>query len=156
MKAAILRIPEITRPFTPSAGRLAPTIPPASAWEEDDGSPHHQVSRFQTMAPIRAAKITASTVSTPWAFRRSNWMMPLPTVWATRSSPPKNTGAAATKLKKAAQATAVTGESTRVETMVAMEFAASWKPLMKSKASATTMRPMTTARSMAGSRRGPR
>jgi hypothetical protein len=59
-------------------------------------------------------------------------------------------------LKKAAQATAVIGDSTRVDTTVAMEFAASWKPLMKSKASATTMRPMTTARSMAGSRVRPR
>ena len=37
---------------------------------------------------------------------------------------------AATKLKKAAQTTALPGESTRVDTTVAMEFAASWKPLM--------------------------
>jgi len=44
---------------------------------------------------------------------------------------------AATKLKNAAQATAKRGESTRVETTVAMEFAASWNPLMKSNASAT-------------------
>ena len=36
----------------------------------------------------------------------------------------------ATKLKKAAQTTASRGESTRVETMVAMELAASWKPLV--------------------------
>ena len=125
MKAAILRIPEITRPFTPSAGRVAPTIPPASAWEDEEGSPHHQVSRFQTMAPTSAAKMTERTISTPCPFSMSNWMIPLPMVWATRSSPPKKTGAAATKLKKAAQATAVIGDSTRVETMVAIEFAAS-------------------------------
>ncbi len=37
---------------------------------------------------------------------------------------------AATKLKNAAQTTACPGESTRVETTVAIEFAASWKPLM--------------------------
>ena len=37
---------------------------------------------------------------------------------------------AATKLKNAAQMTALPGESTRVETIVAIEFAASWKPLM--------------------------
>jgi hypothetical protein len=37
---------------------------------------------------------------------------------------------AATKLKKAAHATACMGVSTRVETTVAMELAASWKPLM--------------------------
>jgi hypothetical protein len=34
--------------------------------------------------------------------------------------------AAAAKLKKAAQSTAWPGDSTRVETTVAMEFAASW------------------------------
>src|SRR2546425_11937767 len=44
---------------------------------------------------------------------------------------------AATKLKKAAQTTACSGVSTRVETTVAIELAASWKPLMKSKTRAT-------------------
>ena len=52
--------------------------------------------------------------------------MSLPTVLAT-PVPKKN---AAMKLKKAAQATACSGDSTRVDTTVAMEFAASWKPLM--------------------------
>ena len=37
---------------------------------------------------------------------------------------------AAMKLKKAAQTTAWPGGSTRVETTVAIELAASWKPLM--------------------------
>ena len=36
----------------------------------------------------------------------------------------------ATKLKKAAQSTATRGDSTRVETTVAIELAASWNPLM--------------------------
>ena len=49
---------------------------------------------------------------------------------------------AATKLKNAAQSTAFCGESTRVETTVAIEFAASWKPLRKSKTSATRMMKM--------------
>ncbi len=80
-------------------------------------------------------------------------MIPLPIVAATLSSPPQSTGAAEMKLKKAAQATAMSGESTRVETTVAMEFAASWKPLMKSKASATAMSRTTMARSMGGARR---
>jgi hypothetical protein len=40
-------------------------------------------------------------------------------------------------LNTAAQITATPGESTRVETTVAMELALSWKPLMKSKISAT-------------------
>ncbi len=43
----------------------------------------------------------------------------------------------ATKLKNAAQSTAWYGFSTRVETTVAIEFAASWKPFMKSNASAS-------------------
>src|SRR5215813_3270797 len=43
---------------------------------------------------------------------------------------------AARKLNAAAQNTASRGESTRVETTVAMLLAASWKPLMKSNASA--------------------
>ncbi len=54
-------------------------------------------------------------------------------VFATAVPSPK----AATKLKNAAHSTAIPGDSTRVETTVAMEFAASWKPLMKSKVSAT-------------------
>jgi hypothetical protein len=44
----------------------------------------------------------------------------------------------ATTLKNAAQTTAWCGFRTRVETIVAIEFAASWKPFMKSKASASS------------------
>ncbi len=40
------------------------------------------------------------------------------------------------KLKNAAHSTACHGFSTRVATTVAIEFAASWKPLTKSKISA--------------------
>src|ERR1035437_51631 len=53
---------------------------------------------------------------------------PWPTVWAT---PVPNTKAA-TKLKNAAHSTAWPGDSTRVDTTVATELAASWNPLMKS------------------------
>ena len=58
--------------------------------------------------------------------------MPWPSVFATCVPRTK----AATKLKNAAQTTAFCGESTRVETTVAIEFAASWKPFRKSNASA--------------------
>ena len=44
---------------------------------------------------------------------------------------------------RAAQATAARGDSTRVLTTVAMELAASWKPLLKSNANATRMIAMT-------------
>src|SRR5689334_6259727 len=63
----------------------------------------------------------------------SSWIMPLPIVLATAVPSRK----AAAKLKKAAQTTASFGESTRVDTTVAMLFAASWKPFKKSKVSAT-------------------
>ena len=59
----------------------------------------------------------------------------LPTVLAT-AVPNRN---AATKLKKAAHSTACPGESTRVATTVAIELAASWNPLIKSKTSAMPM-----------------
>jgi hypothetical protein len=45
------------------------------------------------------------------------------------------------KLKKAAHATAICGFRTRVETMVAMEFAASCSPFRKSNSSAMPINP---------------
>ena len=62
-------------------------------------------------------------------------MRPDPIVFAT-AVPKRN---AATKLKNAAQKTAVKGESTRVDTTVAIEFAESCIPLMKSKTRAIAM-----------------
>ena len=46
---------------------------------------------------------------------------------------------AAMKFQNAAQATAVPGRRTRVDTTVEMELAQSWNPLMKSNRSATRM-----------------
>src|SRR2546425_2353187 len=66
---------------------------------------------------------------TTYCVTSSRRIMPLPMVLAT-AVPRKK---AATKLKNAAQITANLGESTRVETTVAMLLAASWKPLRKSK-----------------------
>ena len=104
----------------------APSSPPISACELDDGIPKYQVIRFQLIAPISAPKITrGSTIAVS--------TMPRPIVSATCR--PKNRNAM--KLKNAAQATAYCGRSTRVETMVAMELAASCRPLRKSNASAT-------------------
>ncbi len=72
------------------------------------------------MAPTSAAAAMASPVAPEGAA-----MMPLPTVSATRW--PRKAPA---KLATAASATATRGVSARVETEVAMEFAASWKPLV--------------------------
>ena len=61
--------------------------------------------------------------------------MPLPTVAATLRWKTKS----ATRLKKAANNTAVVGLRTPVETTVAIELAASWKPFMKSNATANAI-----------------
>ncbi len=81
------------------------------------------------MAPISAPKIT-------WLSTMPGWMMPVPIVAATCR--PKNRKAM--KLKKAAQMTAYCGGMTRVETMVAIELAASCRPLRKSNSSAMAIR----------------
>src|SRR6267154_2915198 len=95
------------------------------ACDEDEGSPAYQVMRFQAMAPSRPARMTVAS-TTAMSTR------PLPIVFATAVPNTKN----ATKLKTPAHTTAADGDSTRVDTTVAIEFAASWKPLMKSKMSA--------------------
>ena len=119
MKIAILTTPDVCTTARPPFEIPAPSSPPTSACEELDGMPYHQVMRFQAMAPPSAPTMTASSTI-------FGSMMPLPTVWATCSG--KTTKAM--KLKKAAHATARFGVSTRVDTIVAIEFAASWKPLM--------------------------
>ena len=85
-----------------------------SACDELVGNPKYQVIRSQMIAPRRPAKITPNVT----AFKS---IMPVPIVFATAVPNPN----AATKLKNAAQITACPGESTRVETIVAIEFAAS-------------------------------
>ena len=90
------------------------------ACEDDEGSPSHQVSMFQPIAPSRPA-VQMSRPSVPLG----GSMMPLPTVSATRV--PKK---APHRLATAAMATAARGVRARVETEVAMALAASWKPLV--------------------------
>ena len=75
--------------------------------------------RSHTIAPVSPPSTTAKVTILMS-------IIPEPTVLATAVPKTK----AATKLKKAAQMTALPGDRTRVETTVAMEFAASWKPLM--------------------------
>ena len=71
-----------------------------------------------------------------------------PIVFATATPKPNP----ATALKKAAQITAILGERTRVETTVAIAFAASFIPFRKSNRSARAMMKMT-RKSMEGDRR---
>ena len=90
------------------------------AWDDEDGRPFHQVSRFHPMAPTRAAP-TSQSPSMPSGAS----MIPLPTVWATLV--PKN---APTRFATAAISRAIRGVSARVDTDVAMAFAASWNPFV--------------------------
>src|SRR5580698_7444387 len=139
----VLERPLQTAADKPALAMPPPTSPPISACELLEGMPSPQVIRFQTIAPISAAKITCASITL-------GSMIPVPMVWATLSpNTPK-----ATKLKNAAHSTAYCGRSTRVETMVAIELAASCNPLRKSNSSATAINPIRTGRpSMASTAR---
>src|SRR6478736_4788764 len=83
---------------------------------------------FQPIAPSRPPRITCGSTMLCS-------IIPPPTALAT-ATPPVNSAA---KLKNAAQPTAASGLRTRVPTIVAMEFAESWNPLLKSKTNANAM-----------------
>src|SRR5260370_28963695 len=92
------------------------------AWDELVGRPRMSVIVFQVMAPRRPARRTfSSTIS----------MRPITLPMVLETAVPKTK--AAMKFEKAAQATARNGVSTRVETSVAMEVAASCQPFENSK-----------------------
>src|SRR3954468_14946012 len=130
MASSVLDKPLHTTAENPALASPPPSSPPIKACELLEGMPSAQVTRFQTIAPIRAAKITRSSMIT-------GSMIPVPMVLATWSPNTRN----ATKLKKAAHNTAYCGRSTRVDTMVAIELAASCNPLRKSNSSATAINP---------------
>src|SRR5688500_1834076 len=110
----------------PAFDIAAPAYPPMSACDELLGMPKYQVIRFQMIAPSRPPRITCGSTMLCS-------IIPPPTVFAT-ATPPVNRAA---KLNVAAHTTAASGLRMRVPTIVAMEFAESWKPLMKSKMKAT-------------------
>src|SRR5579875_1999394 len=93
----------------------APTSPPMSACDEDDGRPKYQVRRFHAMAPMTAAN-TSARPRLPWGAAT----MPLPTVPATRVDT-----AAPIKFRIADMPRATRGVSARVEIDVAIALAAS-------------------------------
>ena len=114
IKARVLFQPEGIITPNPPRAIAAPAYPPISACEEEVGRPQYHVSKSQRIAPSNPA---STTYWVTWC--RST--KPLPMVLAT-AIPSTN---AATKLKKAAHTTASFGDRTRVETTVAMLFAAS-------------------------------
>src|SRR5690349_6260452 len=128
--------------FTPPATHVAPISPPKSACDELDGSPRYQVVRFHKIAPTSPAKITTGLMSV------SSTSPPeiVFATWTERNAP--------TRLRTPAITTATLGRSAPVAIEVAMAFAVSWKPFVKSKINAvrtttTTIRDSYTAASFA-------
>ena len=108
----------------PAATKAEPTTPPISACDDEEGRPKYHVARFQAIAPTRPAKTIEGVI-------RSACTIPLAIVAATASD-----RKAPTKFSAAARPTATRGGIARVEIEVATALAVSWKPLVKSKASA--------------------
>src|SRR3954462_12306947 len=113
----------------PPAPQGAPMRPPNSACDELEGRPRYQVIRFHKIAPTSPAKITTGLMSV------SSTSPPeiVFATWTDRNAP--------TRLRQPAIATATLGRSAPVAIEVAMAFAVSWKPFVKSKINAvrTTM-----------------
>jgi hypothetical protein len=130
--------PSHLTPLNPSAAIVAPIKPPNSACEEDDGRPNSQVSRFQRIPPTSPARMMTS-IGTPISpgtgapFEPWMEMILLLTVKATSIDKK-----APSRFKIADKATAAFGLSAPVATEVAIALAVSWKPFVKSKASAVT------------------
>src|SRR5438094_800391 len=106
----------------PWIATAAPITPKMSAWLEDVGSAAKKVMRSQMIAATSAA-MTRSCVTILES------TMPLPTVFATASP-----DSAPTRLSTPAMRMACAGVRTRVATVVAIAFAASWNPLTNSNA----------------------
>ena len=113
--------------FVPAVAIPAPTIPERMAWLEDVGRPRYHVIKSHAMAAIRA-EITVTCVIHEVS------ISPAPTVLAT--AVPDN---APDMFNIAAINMAILGVKTLVETDVAIAFAVSWKPFIKSKITASTI-----------------
>src|SRR5580704_412868 len=68
----VLITPLQTTAPMPALANPAPTSPPISACELDDGMPSAQVNRFQLIAPINAPKITRSSMISGRDYARSD------------------------------------------------------------------------------------
>src|SRR5579863_4539672 len=101
----------------PEAATTAPQSPPIRAWEELEGNPNHQVSRFQAMAATMA-QVSTGMVAT--------WLSTKPEEMVAATALPQK---APSRFVTAASTMAWRGVNTLVETTVAMELAVSWNPL---------------------------
>ncbi len=82
--------------------------------------------RFQAIAPTSPAKITVGVIASAW----TTSLATVAATWSEMKAP--------AKLSTAAIPTARRGDSAWVEIDVATTLAVSWKPFVKSKASAVT------------------
>lgn len=119
--------PDLIITPVPEVAIAAPTRLESIAWLEDVGSPKYQVRRSHRIAEQRAEATVSCVILAVCT-------SPAPTVFAT-AVPDR----APRRFRTAAMPTAARGESTRVETEVAIAFAVSWKPFMKSKMTARTI-----------------
>src|SRR3954466_13494310 len=112
------------RSRSPPARQVAPIRPPKSACDELEGRARNQVTRFHKIAPTNPAKITTGLMSV------SSTSPPeiVFATWTDRKAP--------VRFRQAATVTAVLGRNAPVAIDVAIALAVSWKPFVKSKASA--------------------
>jgi len=92
----------------------APTSPPMRACDDEDGRPKYHVMRFHAIAPTTAANTTTS----PCVVSGASMMLPTVLATFTETRDPA-------RLKTAARARAARGVRARVDTDVAIAFAAS-------------------------------
>src|SRR3954451_22321274 len=109
----LARIPLKSTALVPAAAIVAPTTPPISACEDDDGSPNHHVARFQEIAPMSPPSTTVGVIAPAST-------IPPAIVAATFSE--MNAPA---KFRIAAIVTATLGGSAPVAIVVAIAFAVS-------------------------------
>ena len=121
-----------TTTLHPACATPAPRRPPKRLWLDEEGRPSFHVSRFQLIAATRADAVTVRVIA-------ESSIRPLPTVFATSWFVKRKN---AKKFAPAAITIALFGDITRVATMVAIEFAESCIPLLKSNASASIMSKM--------------
>ena len=117
IKEAILIITSAFIAPKPEAAMAAPANPPISVCDEEDGIPSHQVAKFQTIAAHIPEKIIGKVIYCSITAFETVLAIPKPLKYFAIKN--------ATKLKAAAHRTARKGVRTLVETMVAIEFAAS-------------------------------
>src|SRR4030095_7011591 len=118
IKLAVFKIIVLLIVLNPPWAIAAPANPPINVCEEEEGIPNHQVSKFHEMAAIKPEKITTIILSCG--------IILLFTVLATVSATPWSLKIKkATELNKAAHNTAWKGVNTLVDTIVAIELAAS-------------------------------